>query len=75
MKSYHKLNDSYFEVDSAKDVLDFIGLKIITAIICVLAWIAGFAVGAFCIYYLLEHPDRVLLFLADALDCLVYNDV
>jgi hypothetical protein len=72
MKSYQKLGNSYFEVDSARDVLEFIWLKLMTYLVFILVWMAGFMVGAFCIYYLLAHFDRILLFLADVCDNLRY---
>ena len=70
MKSYQKLGSSYFEVDTPGDVLEFIWLKLMSLLLIVMVWMAGFAVGAFCIYYLLAHFDRVLLFLADVCDWL-----
>lgn len=70
MKSNQKLGSCDFEVDTSGDVLEFPWLKIVSAFLIVMVWMAGFMVGAFCIYYLLAHFGRILFFLTDVCEYL-----
>lgn len=67
MKIFPKFGNGYAEVDTPKDISDYITLKFILIILTALSWVAGFMVGAFGIYYVLAHPDKVLLFLGNLL--------
>lgn len=71
MKIFPKFGNGYAEVDSVNDITEYISLRIVMAILSVMVWLAGFGLGAFCIYYLLAHFDRILLFLADLCDNLI----
>ena len=67
MKIFTKFGNGYAEIDSLNDVNEFIGLKITALIITILAWIAGFMVGSFIIYFILAHGDKILHFLGETL--------
>lgn len=67
MKFFPRLGNGYVEVDSIKDASNYLSIKFMTLIWYCILWIAGFTFGCFCIYYVLEHFDRILYFLADIL--------
>ena len=73
MKIFPKFGNGYAEVDTPSDISEYIGLKIMSLVITCLVWVAGFMVGAFAIYYLLAHFDRILEFLANICDNLIYE--
>lgn len=67
MKIFTKLNDGYAEIESNKDVGDYFVSLYLTVILHCLAWIAGFSAGCFCIYFVLGHFDKILIFLSKIL--------
>lgn len=68
MKIFPKFGNGFAEVDSLSDIAEFISLKLMSSIITILVWIAGFMVGAFAIYYVLAHGDKILYFLGETLE-------
>lgn len=68
MKIFPKFGNGFAEIDSLSDIAEFIGLKLMSTIITILVWMAGFMVGSFIIYFVLAHGDKILYFLGEALE-------
>lgn len=70
MKIFPKFGNGFAEFDLLNDIVEYINLKIIAAIIVILVWMAGFMIGAFAIYYMLTHGGEIFYFIGEALESL-----